>query len=98
MVGRQTPFLALMVPFILIFMVDGHRGLRETWPAVLTAGAVFAVMQFAVSNYISSELTDIVASLVSAAALIALLQVWSPRAPEGLSTRATGQPAIAGGS
>src|SRR5947209_10803326 len=38
MVGRQTPFLALLIPFVLIFMVDGRRGLREAWPAALTAG------------------------------------------------------------
>ena len=63
MVGRQTPFLALIVPFILVFMVGGRRGLREAWPAPLTAGLVFAVVQFAVSNYISIHLTDILAAL-----------------------------------
>ena len=52
MVGRQTPFLALIIPFVLVFMVDGRRGMRETWPAALTAGVVFAVMQFAMSNYV----------------------------------------------
>ena len=26
MVGRQTPFLALIVPFVLVFMTDGRRG------------------------------------------------------------------------
>ena len=36
MVGRQTPFLALLIPFILVFMVDGRRGLRESWPAALS--------------------------------------------------------------
>src|SRR6202008_3669397 len=46
MVGRQTPFLALLVPFTLVFMADGRRGLREAWPVALTAGGVFAVMQF----------------------------------------------------
>src|ERR1700760_4106118 len=79
MVGRQTPFLALLVPFILVFMVDGRRGLRESWPAALTAGVVFAVLQFTISNYISMELTDIIASLGSAAAVVTLLAVWSPR-------------------
>src|SRR6202012_1673494 len=79
MVGRQTPFLALLVPFILVFMVDGRRGLREAWPAALIAGVVFAVVQFAVSNYVSYQLTDIFASLASAGALVTLLQVWSPR-------------------
>jgi lactate permease len=96
MVGRQTPFLALLIPFVLVFMVDGRRGLRETWPAVLTAGLVFAVLQFVVSNYISMELTDIIASLGSAAAVVTLLTVWSPRgAGEQVRRR---QPAIAGGA
>jgi lactate permease len=98
MVGRQTPFLALLIPFILVFLVDGRRGLRETWPAALTAAVVFAVMQFAVSNYVSTQLTDILAALASAAALVALLQVWSPHAPPA-PARVTGQrAAIAGGS
>jgi lactate permease len=98
MVGRQTPFLALLVPFILIAIVDGRRGLRECWPAGLVAGGVFAVMQFVTSNYISTELTDIVASLVSAGALLALVQVWSPSAHEESTVRSggSGRPAIAG--
>jgi lactate permease len=95
MVGRQTPFLAFLVPFILVFMVDGRRGLRDAWPAALVAGLSFAVMQFAVSNYVSTQLTDIIASLVSAAALVALLRVWSPAANVEIGdTRA----AIAGAS
>src|SRR5439155_41076 len=43
MVGRQTPFLALIVPLILVAMVDGRRGLRHTWPAALVGGVAFAV-------------------------------------------------------
>src|SRR5437762_4748468 len=46
MVGRQTPFLALIVPLILIAMVDGRRGLRQAWPAAIVGGGAFAVMQF----------------------------------------------------
>jgi lactate permease len=98
MVGRQTPLLALLVPFVLVFMTDGRRGLREAWPAALTAGVVFAALQFAISNFVSVELTDIIASLVSAAALLALLRVWSPASPLEVTRTGTGQPAIAGGS
>jgi lactate permease len=99
MVGRQTPLLALLVPFVLVFMTDGRRGLREAWPAALTAGVVFAVLQFAISNFVSIELTDIIASLGSAAALLALLQVWSPASPmEVASPAGASRPAIAGGS
>src|SRR3954467_2282384 len=78
MVGRQTPFIAIIIPFILIAVVDGRRGLRQAWPAALVGGTVFAVLQFATSNYVSVALTDIVASLGSAAALVALMQVWQP--------------------
>jgi len=99
MVGRQTPFIALILPLVLIFMVDGRRGLRQTWPAGLVAGLVFAVAQFVTSNYISVELTDIVAALLSAAALVAFLRVWSPSEPlaaEASATRPGVGPAIAG--
>src|SRR5438045_4587013 len=46
MVGRQTPFLALIVPLMLVALVDGRRGLRQTWPAAITAGVAFAIAQF----------------------------------------------------
>jgi lactate permease len=99
MVGRQTPFLALLIPFVLIFMVDGRRALRESWPVALTAGVVFAVLQFAISNYVSTQLTDIIASLGSAAAVVVLLRVWSPRARAArAAARGPGRPAIAGGA
>lgn len=81
MVGRQTPVLALFVPLILVGMVDGMRGVRQAWPAAVVGGLVFALAQFACSNYISVELTDIVASLLATGAIVALLQVWQPSEP-----------------
>src|SRR3954462_12852047 len=97
MVGRQTPLLALFVPLILVGMVDGMKGIRAVWPAAFLGGLAFAVGQFVCSNYISVELTDIVASLLGAGAIVALLQVWQPSDPlvaEGGGGRA--RPAIAG--
>jgi lactate permease len=95
MVGRQTPFLALIVPLILVGMVDGRRGIKAAWPVAVWGGLAFAIGQFACSNYLSVELADIVASLLSAGAIIALLQVWQP----GETLRAEGgpTPAMAGG-
>jgi lactate permease len=95
MVGRQTPLLALFVPLVLVGMVDGARGLRQAWPAAIVGGFVFAVAQFACSNYISVELTDIVASLLAIGALVALLQVWQPSEPVR-AERQPAKPAIAG--
>ncbi|MDQ6875340.1 MAG: L-lactate permease [Actinomycetota bacterium] len=96
-VGRQTPVLAIFVPLALIFIVDGRRGLRQTWPAGLVCGVVFGLAQFATSNYVSVPLADIVASLLSALALVLFLRVWQPS--EGYR-EAGGRavPAVAGGS
>jgi lactate permease len=73
-VGRQTPILAVFVPFVLVALVDGARGLRDTWPVALTAGLTFGLAQFAVSNYLSVPLTDIVAALASAGAVVLLVR------------------------
>src|SRR3954452_7921262 len=78
MVGRQTPLLAVVVPLVLVAVIDGRRGIRQTWPAAVVAGVVFAVAQFVSSNYISVPLTDIIASLAAAAAVVLLLRVWRP--------------------
>ncbi len=78
MVGRQTPILALLVPLALVAIVDGRRGMRATWPAAVVCGVVFAVAQFATSNFLSVPLADVVASLLSAAAVVALVRVWHP--------------------
>ena len=99
MVGRQTPFLALIVPLILIGMVDGRRGIRQAWPVAVVGGLAFAIAQFACSNYISVELTDIVASLVATGAIVALLRIWTPG--ETIRAEISGRierPAVAGGS
>jgi lactate permease len=96
MVGRQTPLLALVVPLILVGMVDGTRGIRQAWPAAMIGGLTFAIGQFVCSNYISVELTDIVASLLSAASIVALVQVWSPSEPLLGDTNGRTRPAIAG--
>jgi lactate permease len=62
-------------------MVDGRRGIRQAWPVAVVGGLTFALGQFACSNYISVELTDIVASLLSTAAIVAFLRVWTPGEP-----------------
>jgi lactate permease len=97
MVGRQTPFLAFLLPFVLISIVDGRRGLRQTWPVALAGGGAFAIGQYACSNHLSVPLTDIVASLASAGAIVALLRVWHPSERED-RPRVRTRPAVAGGA
>lgn len=86
MTGRQLPLLSIIVPFWLVAMMDGWRGVRETWPAALVAGASFAVTQYFTSNFIGPELPDITSALVSLICLALFLKVWQPatsRAAQG---------------
>ena len=79
MVGRQLPFFALIVPFWLVWALAGRKATLEVWPAALTAGASFGLVQFLVSNFIGPELVDILASLVSIGSLLLLVRFWQPR-------------------
>jgi lactate permease len=92
MAGRQVAILAIFVPFVLVGIVDGWKGVREVWPAALTCGLSFGIAQFAFSNFVNYKLCDIFASLVSALAVILLNRLWKPRQ----STAA--MPVIAGGA
>ena len=65
MVGRQLPFFSLIVPFWLICVFAGWRGMIAVWPAILVCGVSFAVPQFLISNFINPWIVDIGASLVS---------------------------------
>ncbi|MEU0203867.1 MULTISPECIES: L-lactate permease [unclassified Streptomyces] len=85
-VGRQTPLLALVVPLVLVWLVDGRRGLRETWVPTLACGVAFAVAQFAAATYVSAQLADIGAALAGAGALVA---VPHARVPATESVRAS---------
>jgi lactate permease len=78
MIGRQLPFFSLLVPFWLIWAFVGFRKMIEIWPAILVAGAAFAIPQFLVSNYHGPWLVDVIASVCSMAALALFLKIWHP--------------------
>ena len=79
MVGRQLPFFSLLVPFWLVAVMAGFKGMREVWPACLTAGLSFAITQFLVSNYHGPWVVDIAGAIVSMLSLLVLLRFWQPR-------------------
>lgn len=87
MAGRQTPFIALIVPLVLVFIVDGKRGLRQTWPIALVAGSVFAIAQFITSNYLTVELTDVISALATIPAVLLMLKVWQPKELIGIGSQ-----------
>jgi glycolate permease len=98
MTGRQLPILSIIVPFWLVAMMDGWKGIKETWPAALVAGASFAVTQYYTSNYIGPELPDITSALVSLVCLTLFLKVWQPKSERAKQVAGTsGGAAVMGG-
>ncbi|NUU64955.1 L-lactate permease [Enterobacteriaceae bacterium BIT-l23] len=79
MVGRQLPFMTMIVLFWIMAIMDGWRGVKETWPAVLVAGGSFAIAQYLSSNFIGPELPDIISSLASLVCLTLFLRRWQPK-------------------
>ncbi len=78
MIGRQLPFLAMLLPFYVIAIYGGMRSIRAIWPVLLVAGASFAAGQFVSSNFLDFALTDVLSSLTALIVTLLFLQVWKP--------------------
>jgi lactate permease len=77
-VGRQLPFLAIIVPLWLVVTMAGWKRAMEVLPAVIVAGVCFAATQFYTSNYINPYLPDITSALVTIIGLGVFLKIWKP--------------------
>jgi lactate permease len=78
MVGRQLPFISVIIPFYVILIMVGWKKTIEVLPAIITCGISFAVCQWATASYLGPYLPDIISSLVAMVALVLLLKVWQP--------------------
>ena len=83
-VGHQTPLLAAFVPLILVYILDGRRGLRQVFPAAVVSGVAFGLSQWVAATFISVELADIFGALGSAGALVVFLRFWKPVTPASI--------------
>ena len=79
MVGRQLPFMVPIVLFWIMAIMDGWRGVKETWPAVIVGAGSFAIAQYLTSNFVGPELPDITAAIASLVSLTILLKYWKPK-------------------
>ncbi|HEU5388395.1 MAG TPA: L-lactate permease [Streptosporangiaceae bacterium] len=77
-VGRIVAILALLPPWILIYLVTGRRGLRGIWPLPIVASLSYILGQFPTSQWLGPYLPDIIGALVSFGALLLLLRFWRP--------------------
>lgn len=79
MIGRILPFVAILVPFWLVRTMVNWQETFEVLPAILVVGISFSLTQFLWSNYIDSNLVDIVGGVVSIAATVLFLRFWKPK-------------------
>jgi lactate permease len=79
LIGRQSSFFAILIPFWLVFALVGWRKMWDVWPAILVAGLSFAIPQYIISNYINPWIVDIAAGGIAMACLILFLRVWQPK-------------------
>ena len=87
MIGRQLPFLAMLLPFYVMAIYGGLRSVRALWPVLLVAGGSFAAGQFVSSNFLDYALTDVLSSLTALVATLGFLQVWRPAPDPAFSVR-----------
>ena len=79
MIGRILPFTAVIVPFWLVRTMVGWQETFEVFPAILVVGFSFALTQFFWSNYVDSNLVDIMGGVVSIIAVVVFLRFWKPK-------------------
>ncbi len=78
-VGNIVAILALLPPFVLIYLVSGWDGMVEAWPLALVGSFSYILGQWPVAHYLGPYLPDVSGGLVSFWILFAFVKVWHPK-------------------
>ena len=82
-VSRYSTFtLALInffIPFLLIFIIDGFKGIKETLPAILVVSTTYTVLQGILTLAQGPELADIIPPLATMGALALFSRKFQPK-------------------
>lgn len=73
------PFLAFLIPFLLIFILDGFKGIKEILPAILIVSVVYTGLQTFIIVFNGPELADIIPPLAAMVALAVLSRFHQPK-------------------
>lgn len=88
LMGRLIAPLALVVPFLLLLMLDGRRGVRQLWPLALVTGVTSALGHLFMP-LVSFELTGVATALFTLAATYIFLLFWTPTTPPEQHSKAS---------
>jgi lactate permease len=89
-VGRVVAILALLPPWLLIYLVSGRQGLKDGWPLALVGSLGYIAGQYPVAVYLGPYLPDLSGAIVCFAAVFVLLKVWHPRQTLGFGGKPLG--------
>ena len=79
MIGRILPITAVIVSFWLVRAMVGWKETFEVLPAILVVGFSFGLTQYFWSNYVDSNLVDIMGGVVSIIVTVIFLRFWKPK-------------------
>jgi len=78
-VGTLVAVLALLPPWVLLYLVSGKAGMKGGWPLAVVGSLAYIAGQYPVAVHLGPYLPDITGSIVCFIALLALLRVWQPK-------------------
>ncbi|AUZ25154.1 L-lactate permease [Bacillus subtilis] len=73
------PMISFLIPFLLVFLLDRMKGIRQTWPALLVVSGVYTLIQALTMAVLGPELANILAALFSMGGLALFLRKWQPK-------------------
>ncbi|HEY1543555.1 MAG TPA: L-lactate permease, partial [Xanthobacteraceae bacterium] len=77
-VGKIVAILALLPPWILLYLVSGREGMWSAWPLAIVGSLGYIAGQLPTAIYLGPYLPDVIGSIVCFVALLLLLKVWRP--------------------
>lgn len=78
-IGNLVAVLALLPPFVLIYLVSGWDGLKEAWLLGIVGSLSYILGQWPVAHYLGPYLPDLSGALVSFWILFFFVKLWHPK-------------------
>jgi lactate permease len=77
-VGKIVAILALLPPWILLYLVSGSQGMWSAWPLAIVGSLGYIAGQLPTAVFLGPYLPDVFGSIVCFVLLLLLLKVWRP--------------------
>ena len=82
-IGNVVAILALLPPWVLIYLVSGWEGVVEAWPLAIVGSLSYIAGQWPVAHYWGPYLPDLSGALVSFWVLFLFVKIWRPKTIRG---------------